>query len=840
MAGNPPSDNGSGVFEDSMEILDDSGLQNTGDDSGMDQSGQDDSIITDPAIQADIDAYLAAVENPEDVDRQLARNGALERAAEREKAAAAARAHQDRAVQAGIAAQSAPTQTAGAARTGAAQTGGAHTRGAHTGAAQSATAGGTQAPPVIGAVPGSRPQPPTGSIAGTRFACEYKSTLTCEAAIHDPQLLPLLAHVNCSYLSTYANPPTLTELKQHVQSLIVLIKALTVTTSSAFIDNANLGPEMEDAMAFHDGETYDFLNDLNNHYNGPETSQLQVHHSMPLNSALNTVEVAQVIPTQTACACAASKQAPLPLTGKAKQHPRGQSSSSAGPTEALEVVRNICPMLHAWAPAPNQESLPYATHQSLISHANEILELLDHEYSAKGGLLSILPPKEQEKERKNAETTILGQLILHMQRLVIRCHDLERLYANATDAMASEALIPAQTLSRLGPDGRKGRELVYPQDRFVLVNCGEDVYSFLSNAFDRKDIQDEEIMKKHLKSGSTGEALWRQRDGREYSRGITALDVVTRYYRIRGDEKAGCANKTIFIIPAHAEHPGVKVTREIEAQPTVVAVVKPQWPERQSILEIKTRQDVKDLKVVKDEKQQLLAREENLTHTLEFLRHKLQCKEGTIFSLKEKLDAQDIALNRPEGVASAELLARFYTNAIKAKTEAEAAVAKVEADKAAAKAAKDEADQILAHTIAQQKQWDKQLAALRAQEKAEREKRVQKLRAADEESARVALALQEKVQGYWHGQIQQTQVLIEHLKARGCDPGNDVPNPNTVATGMQNGTNAFNSLVGGGGHTWLQPGHSNDPDHDQTNESTSGFMREASDESMDDYGCCDH
>ena len=216
--------------------------------------------------------------------------------------------------------------------------------------------------PKIGAVPADK-RITTGSVPRTRFADEYKSTLTCEAAIHDPELLPLLAHVNCSYLSSYGNSPTLTELKQHAQSLIVLIKALTVSTNSAFMDNKNLGDWLKDAESFHDGETYDFLNDLNVHYNGPKNPHLQTHHALPLNAALNTIEIAHLIPTQTACVCAASKNAPLPMTGKPKQQQRGQPH---GAIAGYEVIREICPMRDAWqtpykVPA-NQVSLPYAKH----------------------------------------------------------------------------------------------------------------------------------------------------------------------------------------------------------------------------------------------------------------------------------------------------------------------------------------------------------------------------------------------------------------------------------------------------------------------------------------------
>jgi hypothetical protein len=693
---------------------------------------------------------------------------------------------------------------------------------------------------IIGAVPANAAKMRTGSIPRTRFADEYKSTLTCEAAIHDPQLQHLLANVNCSYLSTRANSPTLTELKQHAQSLIVLIKALTVSTNSAFIDNANLGDWLKDADSFHDGEAYDFLNDLNTHYTGPKTQQLQTHHSIPLNAVLNTVEIARMIPTQTACVCAARKQAPLPMNGKGKQN-RGEGghSHTYRPTPAYEVIRNICPLQDAYPVPPNQVSLPYAKHERLIEHANEILELLDHEYSAKGGLLSIMPPKEQEEDRKKAESTLLGQLILHMQHLGIRCHDLERLYANATDAMASEAVIPLQRLSRLGPDGRKGRELVYPQDRFVLVNCGEDVFSFLSKEFDKKDIAEEELMKRNLRNGTTGEALWRQREGKEYSRGITALDVVTRYYRIRGDEKNGQAIKTVFIIPAHAEHPGVKVTREMERQPTVVSVVKPQWPERQSILEMKHRSDLKDLNRLKQDIERMKRDQENAEMAKIVLQHQLKLKEGTIFSLKEKVEAFKTALNKPGEEAASILLSQFYTPAIQKEEEAEKMLAKVKADKDAAKAAREEAEAIRNRLHEQEKQWAQDLAAMKAQERAENDERRQNLRTAEEESARVGVGIEEKLSSKWQKQIQETQVIVEHLRAKKIDAGNDVPSQETVDLGYQNGASIFGSAVGGaqqlgtgsGGQTLLQL----EPDPDDMEEESSGFVYDESDQFMDGY-----
>ena len=104
-----------------------------------------------------------------------------------------------------------------------------------------------------------------------------------------------------------------------------------------------------------------------------------------------------------------------------------------------------------------------------------MLEYLDYEYLAKGGLLGILPPEEDEEDRENAGGTLFGQFIL--QCLVEILHYLERLYANALVVIAGKTVAPHQFLSRLGQGGRKPRRMAYPQGSFVLINTSDDVYS---------------------------------------------------------------------------------------------------------------------------------------------------------------------------------------------------------------------------------------------------------------------------------------------------------------------------------------------------------------------------
>jgi hypothetical protein len=360
---------------------------------------------------------------------------------------------------------------------------------------------------------------PTDYIPETPFSTAYRSAFTANTTPDlAPNLLRLLAHAPCSYTSTAGIAPSMLQLKQHAHSLVALIKNISISSQGGVIDNANSDQLNHEALQFIEGETFDFLNDLSRPYTGPKHPTVREHHNMPLTTLLNVLEEVNIPP----------------------------NGERARPTYK---IRDICPLHNAMDHhpcPPTGQSLPYVTHQVLISHANEILELLEHEYMAKGGLLGLLPPKEDKEQRKKAETTLFGQLILYINRLVQRLHDLERLYANSMDVLAGEAAIPVQTLSSLGPTGRSGREIVYPQDRFVLVNSGEDVWNYLDHEFDRRERVDEDVMNQYKSLGVTGEKLWEKDGAKEMSRGITAIDVTTRYFRLRNNPL-----KTVFVIPAY-------------------------------------------------------------------------------------------------------------------------------------------------------------------------------------------------------------------------------------------------------------------------------------------------
>ncbi|UZP41533.1 hypothetical protein NXS19_009349 [Fusarium pseudograminearum] len=221
---------------------------------------------------------------------------------------------------------------------------------------------------------------------------------------------------------------------------------------------------------------------------------------------------------------------------------------------------------------------PYMTHHDLVMHANECLEILDHEYGATGGLMSILPtgfeaPKDlkaaqgmSERQLEGARNCLLGQWLLNHQHLMGRMHELEISYANALDVMAGEALVPQQILGRSGPDGVSGG------GRLLL---------------DAAEAQIEQKEKIWKASGVVGERIWREeRGGKVYARGIVPIDISSRFYRIKGKG----SQSPLFVIPAADQHPGTAQTRIIESKPTVVSVVTPTWPERVSDIEARNKE----------------------------------------------------------------------------------------------------------------------------------------------------------------------------------------------------------------------------------------------------------
>ncbi|KAH6890604.1 hypothetical protein B0T10DRAFT_486304 [Thelonectria olida] len=381
------------------------------------------------------------------------------------------------------------------------------------------------------------PSSPWANSYASEYTTPDSGRLTAEE-------VKLLQHVNCSYLSS-GTPPTLLALKQHAHSLVNLINKLAPTTKGAPIAHLD---EDEDGYAFYPGDAFDWLSSLNTPYNSDSDS-----HHVPLWGIHNTV-------------CAESEE-------KGLQHHC-----------PLTEVANSGP----WAEKDGKRK-PYQTHHQLAMHANECLEILDHEYSATGGLMSLLPPgvdNEETAQHAGVRNSLLGQWLSHHQHLVLRMHELEISYANALDALAGEAVVPYQIVRHSGPDGvSRGREIAYPQDRWILCNVGDDVSSHIHAMLDKAEASYTEKHKIWKKAGVSGERIWHEeRGGNWYAKGIIPVDLMTRYYRIAGKGH----QSPLFVLPA-INHPGVSETRKMEERPTIFTIVAPSFPERVSELEKKYR-----------------------------------------------------------------------------------------------------------------------------------------------------------------------------------------------------------------------------------------------------------
>lgn len=386
---------------------------------------------------------------------------------------------------------------------------------------------------------GTKPSSQPFHIPATAYAPSYASHYTTpESDFLTSAELDLLSHVNCSYLAS-KTPPTLLALKQHAQSLAILIQKLSISSSSAPVDNNN--NDMDDTRDFFEDEAFDWLSDLSEKYENDDE-----YHHLPLWAIASMV----------------------------KEETEGEGVEHYCP---LETVKDFGPLAEE-----DGERRPYASHHNLVMHANECLEILDHEYGATGGLMSLLPSEHEidTAQITACRNTLLGQWLFHHQHLIGRMHELEINYANALDVLAGEASVPLQVIRRAGPDGMaKGREIAYPQDKYILVNAGDEVTEHIHRLMDKAEAQIEQKEKVWKDKGVMGEKFWMQKRGGDwYSRGLVPVDLLTRYYRIK--EKG--SKSTIFMLPAIEQHPGVAHTRKIEKQPTVVSVVTPTWPERVS------------------------------------------------------------------------------------------------------------------------------------------------------------------------------------------------------------------------------------------------------------------
>ncbi|KAI0490177.1 hypothetical protein F4859DRAFT_523982 [Xylaria cf. heliscus] len=433
-----------------------------------------------------------------------------------------------------------------------------------------------------------------GFLKSTHWSKPYYSAL-----VHNNPQLPyhLLEHVNCTYLSTPGRAPTLLALKQHAQSLAVLISLLAPSQFGGTFEPPNEGKANGDAP-FAAEQAFDWLNDLQEHYNTEDSA-----HKKPLNALVNLVK---------------------------------SNSDTEGPKWhcPLDTTGIEFPEKH-----PFQQYRPYETHMTLLMHANEILERLDHEYSAMGGILGIIPLDsdeiDEQRALKQAKTTLVGQWILHTQHLVVRMHELEIAYGNSLDLLANEAIVPLQHISIHGPDGRSGREIIFPQDRWILANAGEDVFTFVHQMLDRaeahQDAQDDVFAEQHV----LGDATYSSNEESKY-RGIVKVDLNTRFYRLR---KSG--HGPLFVLPAFGDRPSTKHTRDMENRPTVVTIPQPSTKDVINAWESKHKDvDVKLLRLSVD-KSNLEAKISQLNSSVEMRDREIQRLLDMMKEFEDKISDED-------------------------------------------------------------------------------------------------------------------------------------------------------------------------------------------------------
>lgn len=401
---------------------------------------------------------------------------------------------------------------------------------------------------------GGGPEGQAGYYKGTDYSLPYISPWS--RIVDDPITSKLLRHISCSYMGVPGHPPTLLALKQHAQSLAVLISYLEPSISSGRIDGLDQGnnnpagrlvggdgqPDQLDASTYVDrpdrrldsGGAFDWLASLSTPYHNDDPN-----HHRPLNALMNEVHShSDIHGAQIWC----------PLTQARPRTPLDNAATSNELTEGF---------------AAEVATMPFASHANLVRHANECLERLDHEFSATGGLMSLLPPDGADGggdvEFAAVRSTLLGQMLMHMQAIYLRMHEFEYDVGHMREALAGDAVAPMQALTAAG-----GRELVAAQDRYVLIDAGDDTWRRLHGELDRHEAHLDARQRIYRAAGLSS----------EHVRGIVPLDVETRLYRLQGH-----GHSTIFISAAfgHVED-GADTRRDEQGRDVARMVVQPCWP----------------------------------------------------------------------------------------------------------------------------------------------------------------------------------------------------------------------------------------------------------------------
>ncbi|KAI9658208.1 MAG: hypothetical protein M1829_006812 [Trizodia sp. TS-e1964] len=307
---------------------------------------------------------------------------------------------------------------------------------------------------------------------GTRFEPAYLPSFLKSWDLK-PSDIPRFQHLCCSrFTQINGEAPTLNELKQHAQALLIAIIALDVRSCNYM--NAMDSDIVSDPL--------DWIDDLKTPYNNPDPS-----HQVPLTSFVNTL--------------------PAIRFGMQTNSYRGGLSS--------------CGIL----PPYNR----YADVDALIMHANEVLEALDAMCSSHGGLMSIQPRDSPSPVGETTITpkwtdTLLGQWIAWTQGLLTRLSQIETEVLHARAVLAGPNMVPKQLKPYYGDD-LNGTQLLFPQDRFVLTNVTSDHFAHLSKLLEVEEKRVAEA-EKELVASPVGD-YYPPRVTSE----LFAVDLPTRYYR---------------------------------------------------------------------------------------------------------------------------------------------------------------------------------------------------------------------------------------------------------------------------------------------------------------------
>ena len=510
-----------------------------------------------------------------------------------------------------------------------------------------------------------------GYIKGTDFSLPYCSRWS-RVESHQPKIdSGLLRHVNCGYLSTQGVPPTLLALKQHAQALCILIHALNPTVESGEILRRDDGTEIvSEILASSAGRRSPGSRRSGSRRSGSRRSRRSGSHGRSQSRERERARSA----TARGDPPDEEDEGPIwryrrndafdflddltvPYTNDDPNHHKTLTALVNEVRGRHEVFGNRyhCPLAEHNPRNKGDPVRPYDNHHNLVMHANDCLERLDHEFSSTGGLLSLLPTSDEQDgvPLRNARNSLLGQWLVYTQQLVARMHELERAYGNCLDALKGEAVMPSQHVTWMGTDAQTGRALVFPQDRWVLVNADDDAFDHVHNILDKQEAMIEAKEKIWKKEGAVGEHIFRaRRHGDDYARGIVPVIIRTKYYRLMGRGR-----NTLFIVPAWDNHPGVTYSKYIEDKPTIVACPKPKLGERVTDWEQKNNERLERAREIEMQNAELVRQATETQMQVDTLRAELQ---------RATSDRDSLLLT--QGRTSAEVAAAAYQDRMRATT----------------------------------------------------------------------------------------------------------------------------------------------------------------------------